>query len=198
MGQDKALIEFHGVPLVQYVLNRLNGLADEVIVTTNQPEKFLFTGARLAGDVFPVRGSIGGLYTALFNATRPMAAIIGCDMPFASKSLFKRLSEVMESENCDVVIPSSPNGLEPLHAVYRPQVCLQPVWKMLMTGQKKMVAFLPLVRARIFSIDDTAMFDPLFRMFLNINTPEDKIHAEMLLREDPSLGNLPNIQDDRQ
>ena len=187
MGQDKALVEFCGLPLVKYVLNRLDGLADEIIITTNRPEKFTFTGARLAGDVFPGRGAAGGLYTAFFAATRSAAAIIGCDMPFASKPLFRKLLQILEEENLDAVLPSSPNGLEPLHAVYRPQVCLQPIWRALMANQNKMVAFLPLVKSRILSIDETAEFDSKFRMFHNINTPEDINQAEEMLKEDPTL-----------
>ena len=188
MGQDKALIEFCGRPLVQYLVDRLAGLTDDVIITTNRPEMFTFTGARLAGDVYPGRGAIGGLYTALFSATRPAAAVIGCDMPFASKSLFMRLWQVMEEGSFDVVIPSSPKGLEPLHAVYRPQPCLQPIWQMLMTGQNKMISFLPLVKTCIFSLEETAELDPEFRMFHNINTPEDITLAEEMLRADPKLG----------
>jgi len=187
MGEDKALVKFFGLPLVQYVMKRLDGLADEVIVTTNQPERFTFTGARLAGDVFPGRGATGGLYTALFAATKTAAAVIGCDMPFASKPLFRWLLNIMETEDLDVVLPSSPNGPEPLHGVYRPQVCLQPIWRALMANQNKMVAFLPLVKSRILSIEETAVFDSKFRMFHNINTPEDITRAEELLKEDPTL-----------
>jgi molybdopterin-guanine dinucleotide biosynthesis protein A len=193
MGQDKALTKFCGRPLVKYVLDRLNGLADELIITTNRPENFTFTGVRLAGDVFPGRGAAGGLYTALFSATKPACAVIGCDMPFANKALFLRLLEIMEEGDFDAVLPSSPNGLEPLHAVYRPQQCLQPIWRALMTGRNKMIAFLPLVRTRIFSVDETAGFDSEFRMFHNINTPEDITRAEDMLRADPTLG----IQSDR-
>lgn len=190
MGQDKALVEFCGRPLVKYVLDRLNGLADEVIVTTNRPEAFTFLGVRYAGDVYPGRGAIGGLYTALFSATRPAAAVVGCDMPFASKALFLRLLQVMEEGNFDAVLPTSRNGLEPLHAVYRPQSCLQPIWRALMVGQNKMISFLPLVRTRIFSVEETAEFDPELRIFHNINTPEDVTQAEEMLREDPTLGIL--------
>jgi len=188
MGKDKALVDFCGRPLVQYVLNRLDGLAKEIIITTNRPEDFTFTGARLAGDVFPGRGAAGGLYSALFSASKPAAAVIGCDMPFASKTLFLRLLDLMEEGDFDVAMPSSLNGLVPLHSVYRPQTCIQPIWRTLSAGQNKMIAFLPLVRARILSMEETAEFDPEFRMFHNINTPADITLAEEMLRDDPLLG----------
>jgi molybdopterin-guanine dinucleotide biosynthesis protein A len=190
MGQDKALLEFCGLTLVEFVMKRLNGLAVETVITTNKPENLLHAGVRLVGDVYPGRGAAGGLYTALYAASQPVAAVVGCDMPFANKALFLRLAQILEDEEFDAVLPSSPNGLEPLHAVYRTQVCLQPIWKMLMAGHNKMIAFLPLVRTRILTFEETAEFDPLFRMFLNINTPEDKIRAEEILKEDPTLGIL--------
>jgi molybdopterin-guanine dinucleotide biosynthesis protein len=47
MGQDKALMPFRGMPLVQHVLEHLAPIADEIIVTTNQPENYRFLDVRL-------------------------------------------------------------------------------------------------------------------------------------------------------
>jgi molybdopterin-guanine dinucleotide biosynthesis protein A len=84
MGQDKALIPFLGQPLIQRVKERVAKIADEVLVTTNNPEAFGFLQVRLVKDVIPGMGALGGLYTALYAASHPLVAVVACDMPFVN------------------------------------------------------------------------------------------------------------------
>lgn len=87
MGQDKALLPFLGQPLIQRVIGRVRHLADEVLVTTNQPEGYQFLELPLIPDRIPDRGALGGLYTALDAAHFPLVAVVACDMPFVSPQL---------------------------------------------------------------------------------------------------------------
>src|SRR5512134_26433 len=84
MGEDKALKPFLGRPLIQRVVDRLQPIADELIVTTNRLEEYSFLHTRLIPDLKPGRGALGGLYTAIASATHPIVAVVACDMPFAS------------------------------------------------------------------------------------------------------------------
>ena len=54
MGQDKALKPFLRRPLIERVLERLSGLAEEVIVTTNRPDRYTFLGLPLFPTCFPI------------------------------------------------------------------------------------------------------------------------------------------------
>src|SRR5512143_3119304 len=87
MGENKALKPFLGEPLIQRVIQRLRPVADEVLITANDPLEYLFLGVPVFPDVRPGRGPLGGLYTALAKATHPTAAVVACDMPFASAPL---------------------------------------------------------------------------------------------------------------
>src|SRR5215217_5495151 len=124
MGEDKALKTFLGRPLIQRVVDRLASIADEVMVTTNRPEAYAFLNLPLFPDLKPGRGALGGLYTAIACAKHPLAAVVACDMPFASATLFDAESKLLLEEEVDVVIPKSEQGYEPLHAVYRRETCL--------------------------------------------------------------------------
>ena len=64
MGQDKALVDFLGRPLILRILERLAPLADEVILTTNRPADYAFLNLPLHPDLQPGRGALGGLYTS--------------------------------------------------------------------------------------------------------------------------------------
>ena len=67
MGEDKALKAFLGRPLIQRVVERLAPIAEEVIVTTNNPDDYRFLGLPLFPDLKPGRGALGGLYLSLIH-----------------------------------------------------------------------------------------------------------------------------------
>ena len=98
MGQDKALMPFLGRPLIQRVIERLTPIADEVLVTTNNPEDYRFLGLPLFPDLKPARGALGGLYTALSSAACEAVAVVACDMPFASGALIEAASRLLVEE----------------------------------------------------------------------------------------------------
>ena len=173
MGQDKALVPFLGRPLIQRVADRLAGLADEILVTTNHPEDYHFLGLPLFADPIPERGALGGLYTALSAATHPLVAVVACDMPFANPHLLSAQVELLISTPADLVIPHSPEGLEPFHAVYRRDACLPPVLEALKAGQWRVDAWFSQVRSRFLSLEEIQLYDPHLLSFWNINTPEE-------------------------
>src|SRR5512143_2353365 len=104
MGENKALKPFLGRPLIERVMARLEPVADELFITTNQPDAFAFLHVRLVGDLQPGRGALGGLYTAIASAVQPHVAIVACDMPFANAALLKAAERLLEDEAADVVI----------------------------------------------------------------------------------------------
>ena len=179
MGQDKALMPFLGQPLIVRVIERLAPLADEILVTTNRPDDYLFLGLPLFPDLRPGRGPLGGLYTALSSAKNPFVAVAACDMPFASRTLFERAFSLIVQEETDVVIPDSGGGmLEPLHAVYRRETCLPAIQSALDADLWKLIAWFPQVRVRSLSPKETAVHDPEGLAFWNLNTPEEFAQAE--------------------
>jgi len=178
MGQDKALMPFRGRPLVQHVIERLAPLADEIIVTANRPEDYAFLGLRLFPDLRPGRGALGGLYTALASAAHPLVAVAACDMPFASLELFRFARTELEKNAADAVVPSTANGLEPLHAVYRRETCLPLGEAALEAEQWKLISWFEQAKVRILSPEETARFDVDGLAFRNLNTPGEFRLAE--------------------
>ncbi len=184
MGQDKALMPFLGQPLIQYIVKGLSSIADEMIVTTNQPEAYQFLGLPLFPDTKPGRGALGGLYTALSSASHPLVAVIACDMPFANPGLAAYQARLIESEDVDVAIPQLLTGYEPLHAVYRRETCLPSVEWAIDNNQWKLISWFSKVRVRSLSLEECNPFDPQELAFYNVNTPEELAGAEVLaLRE---------------
>lgn len=178
MGQDKALAPFLGQPLIVRILQRLQGLADEVLVTTNSPTDYATLDVRIVADPVPGRGALGGLYTALSAASQPLVAVVACDMPFANADLLAAERDILLASNADIAIPRTPAGLEPFHAVYRRETCLLPCKAALEAGKWRADAWFGEVRVRELRPEETARHDPRGLAFLNVNTREELTRAE--------------------
>ena len=184
MGQNKALMPFLGRPLIQRVVERLAPIANEVILTTNQPEEYRFLGLSLYPDLKPGRGALGGLFTALSSATGETVAVVACDMPFASASLIEAANRLLAQEDADVVIPDSGGGLEPMHAVYRRETCLPEIEAAIEADQWKLISWFPQVKVRILPPDEVKRYDPSGLAFWNLNTPEEFTEAEQRAKQE--------------
>jgi len=183
MGRDKGLVQFLGAPLIARVMGRLASIADEVLVTTNDPESYRFLEVPLFPDLKPGRGALGGLHTALASATHPLVAVVACDMPFASLELLACARDLLLEGEDDVAIPESADGYEPLHAVYRRETCLPAIEQAIDSDQWKLISWFPQVRVRKILSSEVARLDPQGLAFHNVNTPEELLQAEQRARE---------------
>lgn len=183
MGQDKGLMLFLGQRLVARVLERVEPVADEVLVTTNRPEDYGFLDVPLITDVIPGYGALGGLYTALMAATHPLVAVVACDMPFANPQLLRAERDAALESGADAVIPQTEMGLEPFHAVYRRDTCLPQVMAVIEEGKRRADSWLPQVKVRYFASQEILLHDLHHLAFINVNTPEELERVENLARE---------------
>lgn len=178
MGENKALKLFLGRPLIQRVAERLAPVADEVLITTNEPEAYRFLNLPLFPDLRPGRGPLGGLYTALVSAGHAHVAVVACDMPFASGPLLVASAGLLDQEHADVVIAETAEGVEPLHALYRREACIPAIESAMDAGQWRVISWFPQVKVRKLTAAELKRYDPDGMAFSNVNTPEEFATAE--------------------
>ena len=183
MGQDKGLVPLLGQPLVTRAIERLGWLAEEVLVTTNQPEAYRFLGIPLYPDLIPGVGALSGLYTALSAARNPLVAVVACDMPFASPDLLSFARDRLLAEDADVSVPHSAEGYEPFHAVYRRETCLPAVKNALDAGERRLISWFKDVKVAVLQPDEIARYDPQGLAFWNLNTPDELRQAEEIAKK---------------
>jgi molybdopterin-guanine dinucleotide biosynthesis protein A len=181
MGQDKAFLPLGGRPVVERVLERVVTLSDDVTIVTNKPDKYRHLGCQVVSDVYPDKGALGGIYTAIHAARYSHCLVVACDMPFLDAGLLRYLMGLVPG--FDVVIPRIEEFPETLHAIYG-QKCLEPIRRRLLAGRLKIIGFFTDVRVRYVERDDVARFDPTFRSFLNMNTPADWKRLQQLVSEE--------------
>ena len=65
MGRNKAFIDLDGVPLIERVIERVAPLCTEIILVTNDASAYAQFGRRIVADVYPGKGSLGGIFSGL-------------------------------------------------------------------------------------------------------------------------------------
>lgn len=178
MGQNKALVPFLGQPLIQWVVSRVSPLADELLITSNQPDALAFLQIPIFPDLLPGKGALGGLLTAFTIAHHSLVAVIACDMVFVNALLLAAERDFLLDQNADGVVPQTSAGYEPFHGVYRRETCLAAVQTGLVAGMQRADGWFPTVQMIYLLPEQTAIYDPLGEAFININTPEELQQAE--------------------
>lgn len=170
MGHNKALLSLGSQRLIERVVQVMHNVFPELLLVTNTPEVYTDLGIPMVGDVFVDKGSLGGIYSAIYHVTTPYCLVVACDMPFLNAAVLRYLAE--HRADYDVVIPNVHGELQPLHAVYS-KACLQPIARRLEAHRLKIVGFFPDVRVHTVSAAELQPLDPELLAFQNLNTPEE-------------------------
>ena len=191
MGRSKATVPFAGHPLITRIVGRLLPAADELVITTNEPQNLGFLKdyfpdqqIRLVTDECDYRGALPGLYTALKAASFPYAAVVACDMVFASSNLIAAECLEMHRTGADAVVPVNKHGYEPFHAMYNRDACLPAIERALAAGDKRAQAIYGAVNVQEFPQSKVLEVEPMGGCFVNTNTPEELHDIEENFLED--------------
>ncbi len=177
MGTEKALVPFRGKAMIEHVIERVQGLSEDIFIVTNQPNSFTVFGYPMVSDIYQNCGPLGGIHTALHHLSKSYLLIVACDMPWLERDLLKYMISVRAEG--DIVVPRWDKFPEPLHAIYS-KTCLGPVVDSLEAGVLKVVGFFGKVGVRYVERDEIQRFDPLGHSFANLNTPKDIEDSESL------------------
>jgi FdhD protein len=170
MGSNKALLPYRGGRFVEAIHRLLRGIFPEVILVTNNPEQYDFLPCRKVPDLFEGMGVLAGIHSGLYHSSNPAILAVACDMPYLMEGLLRHLAARADAGG--VLIPESPGGLEPLHAVYG-KGCLAAIEATLLSGQRRIVSFFDRTNVSRMNVEQVACYDPSFDSFKNINTPGD-------------------------
>ena len=169
-GQHKALLQVGPTRIIDRQLAVAHAVTSRVAIVANDRELYDGLGVPIWTDLQPGTGPLGGIHTALANATTAVTLIIAGDMPFLTAGFLRYLVE--SGRDVDLAIPCTPEGYQPLCAAYN-QTCINTIQRHLDAGILKVADLLPAVRVRELGPNDTAPFDPDGALFFNINTPDD-------------------------
>ncbi len=171
MGQDKALLPYNGMTLLEHVVASLLLIATDIVVVAETANKYVLPCGRVLGDTFPGFGPVGGILTGLTVLGPGNHMVIACDMPSLHIPVLQLLLKACTNE-WDAAVPEINGQTEPLCAVYS-QSAAPRLLKFLENGGRSAREALALLRVKKVGEGVLRRLDPELTCFTNINTPEE-------------------------
>ena len=176
LGRNKAVEPLSGKSLVTHAFDRLQEVADEIIIVTSEELASLPypEGSSVIVDVFPGRGPLSGIFTGLSAAKNQYCIAVGCDMPFLNEKLLRHMVE--RCAGFDAVVPKIGTAVEPLHSVYS-RSCIPAIKAQLEAEINQIAALFNSVRVYYMGEQECREFDPDLESFINVNDQHDLKNA---------------------
>ena len=184
LGRDKAVEPVGGEPLIRRVIGRLSRVTDQTVVVVGDAERGselpLPESAKIAVDLYPDAGSLGGIFTGLSATSATWGMVVACDMPFLNLDLLERLLEMRHGS--DAVVPMLDGRPEPTHAIYSRE-CIPHIEPLLKANNLKIAGFFDRVRVNYVGEGQIESSDPAHLSFFNVNTESDLDRALALVAQ---------------
>ncbi|MBD2090042.1 molybdenum cofactor guanylyltransferase [Microcoleus sp. FACHB-1515] len=175
MGQDKALLDVDGVPLLRRVYEVAAKCAPIVYVVTPWPERYRslalgciwLTETPLPHETTP-HGPLVGFAQGLAQVETDWVLLLACDLPRLQADVIQGwMAHLPEDRSIAAVLHHSKKGWEPLCGFYR-RSCLPALEKYIAEGRRSFQGWLT---------TQTVLALPLAEsdMLFNCNTPDDLV-----------------------
>jgi len=184
MGENKALLQVGGQPIIEHVIHTANQLLPtELLIITNTPQDYVHLGYRMVADTIKGQGAIGGIVSALHHSLTDAVLVLACDLPFVRLELLKLLIQEYNEGRYQAVIPTVDGYPQGVLAVYH-RDCLPYFQSAIQNAQRKLkVIFNQLERVTYLDESHWQSIDPHGRSFINVNTPDDLASARLLWQQ---------------
>lgn len=166
MGTDKGLLTFKNETFVQRIWNILQTISTSVFVITSN-KKYSALGLTIIEDIFPEKGPVGGIHTALHHSVYENVIIISCDAPFVSVEFWEWLLQEHQKSNAEVTFPTLAGKDYPLLGIYTKNVENE-FYQAIKKEQLKLRSLVSQLKCNIVNVS-TKFEHNLY----NINTPEE-------------------------
>lgn len=172
-GQDKGLIDFNGLPLVEHLLNALQPQTGAVLINANRNhERYQRYGLPVVNDELSgFQGPLAGFAAAMQEAKTAYIMTVPCDGPTIAPDMAERLLQALQQNDAELAVAHDGERLQPVHALI-PVSLLPSLLAFLENGDRKIDLWY--AQHRMARADFADCRD----MFRNINTPEQQAEME--------------------
>ena len=166
MGSDKAFKKIEGIEMLGRVIENLDPLVDDLIISTNHDSHRVFKRALIYDDL-PEMGPLSGINSALINTVYEYNIVLSCDTPYVHGAILQTLLNASLNAKSIITVASCKGKLQPLCGVYRKSAQPQ-IENLLINGVRKMHKVLSHLQAKTVEFPESE-----FNYFLNINKEDD-------------------------
>jgi len=150
MGTDKSMLLINGRPIIERICEQLRDCFEQILISSNEPDKFAFLGFEIVPDKVPQQGPLMGLASALEVSANELNFVVACDIPNIKLRYVRKMLAEAAGSKADIVIPTTGNEkYEPLFAIYRKST-LKIINKVLSSGRRKISDVFALCRVKYF------------------------------------------------
>jgi molybdenum cofactor guanylyltransferase len=172
-GFDKQTIIIDGQWIALWIAHALAQVFDDVLLVTNRSELYANSGFRVASDIIPNAGPLGGIHAGLTNAKHDWVFVTACDMPNVSNAYLRWMAGLARETTAEAIVVQQENGfLEPMNAFYR-KSCLSEIQRALLGGERRIADFLEKIGTHYLPEQELRPFGTRETLFFNMNTPEE-------------------------
>ena len=172
MGFDKQLLQIQDRSIVQHLIALLRTRFDDIMVSSPTPELYDPNEAQVIQDIHEGIGPLGGIHSALRNATSEAVFVIACDMPYLEIPYIDYMMGEMGKECYDACVTERGGYLEVFHSFYC-RSALRVLEDELAAERYSVQHFIRKIDALVIPEENAAPFLPDWRAFTNLNTPEE-------------------------
>lgn len=120
MGQDKALIEYHGKPQVMHCHDLLSKCCEKVFVSTRAGQQYFDLPFLEDLKEYSNIGPLGGILSAMQTHRDVAWMLLACDLPFVTSDTLNYLIHNQDQSKIATAYKSSTDDLpEPLCAIWQ-------------------------------------------------------------------------------
>ncbi len=171
-GENKALLKVDGISIIDRQLEVLSGLFNEIFIVGKDFDNG--HNLRIVEDIYPDKGPLSGIHTALSYSKSQFVFVVSCDMPFLCADFIGELVFEAGKNNYEAIVPKHDLGIEPMHALYKKNL-LKNAESTLMQDDIRIRNMFKGIKIKYFSVNlhyNTEM------IFFNINNPQDLQKAQ--------------------
>ncbi|MFL0246639.1 molybdenum cofactor guanylyltransferase [Candidatus Clostridium stratigraminis] len=122
MGFDKCEVKVNGKLLIEIISEQLSKVFENVILISNDKNKFKNIRNEVVVDIIPNSGPLGGIYTALNHAESKYVFVTACDMPVINLDYIKYMMDLLKKQSFNGVASYNSGLIEPLYAFYSKEI----------------------------------------------------------------------------
>jgi molybdopterin-guanine dinucleotide biosynthesis protein A len=163
MGIDKSMLPIKDKPIIKHICDQLRGTFSQILISTDEVEKYAFLCFECVPDKMPGQGPLMGIASALGTSANALNFVVACDIPHIDIRVVRKM--LTEAQAADMVIPTHDNGKhEPLFAIYN-KSSLKAMNQVLSSGKRKISDAFALCKVRYIKLKA--------KQLTNLNTMEE-------------------------
>ena len=171
-GLDKGLQLFAGKPMVESMLEVLDGVCSSILISANRNQDiYRRYGHPVVADAQAgFAGPLAGLLATLSLVNDEFTVLVPCDMPCLGNAVLPRLLQALQLSDIELAIAAEGQRIHYAVAAFRTQPALLALRRTWEEGQRSLRAWQQSLRQDVLQFEDAALFVNC-NTFDNLNSP---------------------------